>query len=271
MGVKQIIIRSERDEKKISDLCELDPAFYKKIISRSSSARHARQNSTSRFPGKIPFRWELQPGKPRDASSIEIQTPIRFPPAVHSLTIPKPCLPPTGPKAFFLRNIKNVKKITSLQIGKSLTVPRLSKKISNINLKEAKEYFLKNIKKMETVKNVFHAKRVGKKSREIEGKNDDGDDVRFSNFDEFVPPFPSFDSSVSSSSSLRKSSAWSSMRSPVKSSAFSSISSSSSSSLSSSSSSSLQYCAVKSPKTLRIWSSRKGIVKMRVECRKENQ
>ncbi|KAF2309453.1 hypothetical protein GH714_002687 [Hevea brasiliensis] len=247
MGIEHVIVKSEREENKIYDVHQLDPAFYKKIISRSSPTDHSRLNSISCFPGKVPFHWELQPGKPRDASNVEVEIPIKFPPAVYSLSMPRPRIPPTGRKEFVFRNINKLKKIKNTKIGQCLTVPSLSKLKPNITLKEAKEYCLKNTKKMELIrkkvkkmeifKNIFHNKNVDKKSPEIQGNNH-GDDFEFYIFDcdDFTMPSPTFGSNVSSSSS-----------------------SSSSSSLLSSSSSS----AIKSPKTFGIRSLRRGMVKLR--------
>ncbi|KAJ6355434.1 hypothetical protein OIU77_005929 [Salix suchowensis] len=81
-------IKTGREEKIVS-LYQLDPGFYKKILSRNPSLKCSSSISVYRNPGGVPFTWEMQPGKPREESKTEIARPIRLPPAVHGLNMPK--------------------------------------------------------------------------------------------------------------------------------------------------------------------------------------
>ena len=66
-----------------------DKFFFNRIISRESSV-----GCSSRFYYRssegVPFTWEKQPGKSKSPPGTEVVPPIRAPPAVLSLGLPKP-------------------------------------------------------------------------------------------------------------------------------------------------------------------------------------
>ncbi|KDP36392.1 hypothetical protein JCGZ_08661 [Jatropha curcas] len=144
MALKRI--QSRRDERTTSSLHQLDPAFYKKIISRNSSARHSRQNSIYCSPIAVPFVWEIQPGKPRNVANHSAS--IRFPPTIHNLSTSMSFIPPSKG---FLNNIKRVKKTESVEVELPPVVQ--SSNIPKPNLIEkAKTYFFKKVKKIKNMK-----------------------------------------------------------------------------------------------------------------------
>ncbi|KDO43865.1 hypothetical protein CISIN_1g039989mg, partial [Citrus sinensis] len=56
----------------------------------------------------VPFKWEMQPGKPKEPPKEDIIPPLSPPPAVLSLGLPKPAIeePPSNNKASILKSIK---------------------------------------------------------------------------------------------------------------------------------------------------------------------
>ncbi|EEF23691.1 conserved hypothetical protein [Ricinus communis] len=226
-------VRLEREERNIYDLYQIDPAFYKKIISRSSSIHFSRQNSFHRCPGKVPFSWEIQPGTPRDVSSeVEILLPSMFPPGIHSLDMSGPCNPETGRMAYFFKHVKKVKNIKKIQIGLPLAVRELSiMPKPKASLKVAKACLLSNIKKVTATKNIFLGKKMKSEYSGTNGMDHNHDEFRFSELDfgDFTES-PRYGSSNSSVSPL-------------------------------SAPSSPRLCAIKSPRILRLQSLHKGLVR----------
>jgi hypothetical protein len=146
-------------EERIVSLYQVDPGFYKKILSRNSSLKCSSSISIYRNPGEVPFTWEMQPGKPREASKAEIARPLRPPPAVHGLNMPKPPrFHHSGPLAYLLRHLEKVKKIKNVQLGLPPAVPSWS-----ILHMGAKVKFLKSSEKVKKIKNT----RIGKKIKNI--------------------------------------------------------------------------------------------------------
>ncbi|KAI3701694.1 hypothetical protein L6452_26956 [Arctium lappa] len=62
-----------------------------KILSRYSSASQSSriyyQNTTNEG---VPFKWEMQPGTPKNPPQVEVIPPPTPPPAVQSLSLPRP-------------------------------------------------------------------------------------------------------------------------------------------------------------------------------------
>ncbi|KAG6740755.1 hypothetical protein POTOM_056224 [Populus tomentosa] len=149
-------IKTGREERIVS-LYQIDPGFYKKILSRNSSLKRSSSISAYRNPGEVPFTWEMQPGKPREASKTEIAPPLGLPPSVHGLNMPKPPrFHHSGPLAYLLRHLKKVKKIKNMQLGLPPAVPSWS-----VLQMGAKVKFLKSSEKVKKIKNIY----LGKKSK----------------------------------------------------------------------------------------------------------
>jgi len=141
-------------EERIVSLYQVDPGFYKKILSRNSSLKCSSSISIYRNPGEVPFTWEMQPGKPREASKAEIARPLRPPPAVHGLNMPKPPrFHHSGPLAYLLRHLEKVKKIKAPPAVPSWSILHMGAKVE----------FLKSSEKVKKIKNT----RIGKKIKNI--------------------------------------------------------------------------------------------------------
>ncbi|CAK7337572.1 unnamed protein product [Dovyalis caffra] len=78
-------------EKKTSVL-QGDNFFFNRVISRNSSAGCSSRIFYYRSAEGVPFKWEMQPGTPKDPPKEEIIPPLSPPPAVLSLGLPKPCI-----------------------------------------------------------------------------------------------------------------------------------------------------------------------------------
>ncbi|CAK7337571.1 unnamed protein product [Dovyalis caffra] len=147
-----------RSEDRITTVYQVDPGFYKKILSRNRSL----SNSSRIFdnPGEVPFTWEMQPGRPREAPNIETVPPIRLPPAVHGLNMPKPRFHHSGPMAYISKYIKKLKMIKNMQLGLPPAVPSSGMPKPKIPHKKVKVTFLKSLEKAKKAKNL----RIGKKT-----------------------------------------------------------------------------------------------------------
>ncbi|OWM87015.1 uncharacterized protein LOC116189123 [Punica granatum] len=68
--------------------------FFNKIISRASSMGcSSRGNYYYRSHEGVPFEWEMEPGTPKDPPRAAAPLPpLSPPPAVLSLSLPKPCM-----------------------------------------------------------------------------------------------------------------------------------------------------------------------------------
>ncbi|KAL7594115.1 hypothetical protein Lser_V15G33415 [Lactuca serriola] len=84
-----------------------------KILSRDSSvgqsSRIYYQNTTNEG---VPFKWEMQPGTPKNPPQVEIIPPPTPPPAVQSLAIPRPKLVVSGSKDSFSWRFWSWKKLS---------------------------------------------------------------------------------------------------------------------------------------------------------------
>ncbi|CAN1167340.1 hypothetical protein LINPERPRIM_LOCUS34733 [Linum perenne] len=70
-----------------------DEKFRNRVISRDSSVSSRVFYSRAAAEGGVPFNWETQPGTPKnDNRKEESIPPIGLPPAVLSLSLPKPCV-----------------------------------------------------------------------------------------------------------------------------------------------------------------------------------
>lgn len=69
-----------------------DKFFFNRIISRESSSVGCSSRIYYRSAEGVPFKWEMQPGKSKNPPGKEVVPPIRAPPAVLSLGLPKPCI-----------------------------------------------------------------------------------------------------------------------------------------------------------------------------------
>ncbi|KAG6649149.1 hypothetical protein CIPAW_07G192600 [Carya illinoinensis] len=66
--------------------------FNHKILSRNSSVGYSSRIYYHRSTEGVPFKWEMQPGTPKDPPKDEGIPPLIPPPAVLSLGLPKPCI-----------------------------------------------------------------------------------------------------------------------------------------------------------------------------------
>ncbi|GAY37163.1 hypothetical protein CUMW_026930 [Citrus unshiu] len=95
-------------QRKVS-LLEGEDFFFNKVLSRGSSVGCSSRELyyISNTEG-VPFKWEMQPGKPKEPPKEDIIPPLSPPPAVLSLGLPKPAIeePPSNNKASILKSIK---------------------------------------------------------------------------------------------------------------------------------------------------------------------
>ncbi|XP_022153305.1 uncharacterized protein LOC111020830 [Momordica charantia] len=70
-----------------------------KVISRTSSVGcSSRSIYYCGTAEGVPFKWETQPGTPKDPPPQEMLPPLSPPPAVLSLGLPKPCIERPNPR-----------------------------------------------------------------------------------------------------------------------------------------------------------------------------
>ncbi|CAI0393984.1 unnamed protein product [Linum tenue] len=92
--------RGRPAETRSTSVLQGDETFYNRVISRdstSSAAAAARCPSSRVFYYRsaaegVPFNWETQPGTPKNPPKEEAIPPISPPPAVLSLSLPKPSI-----------------------------------------------------------------------------------------------------------------------------------------------------------------------------------
>ncbi|CAL1358507.1 unnamed protein product [Linum trigynum] len=92
--------RGRPAETRSTSVLQADETFYNRVISRdstSSSSAAARCPSSRVFYYRsaaegVPFNWETQPGTPKNPPKEEAIPPISPPPAVLSLSLPKPSI-----------------------------------------------------------------------------------------------------------------------------------------------------------------------------------
>lgn len=73
-------------------LLQAGDEFNHKILSRNSFEGYSSRIYYPRSTEGVPFKWEMQPGTPRDPPKDEGIPPLSPPPAVLSLGLPKPCI-----------------------------------------------------------------------------------------------------------------------------------------------------------------------------------
>jgi hypothetical protein len=111
-------------EKKTSVL-QGDNFFFNRVISRNSSVGCSSRILYYRSAEGVPFKWEMQPGTPKDPPKEESIPPIRPPPALLGIGLPKPCIDIKGPKTsmrsrfrfWFWKHIKKNKRNEKPQRG----------------------------------------------------------------------------------------------------------------------------------------------------------
>ncbi|KAJ6914167.1 hypothetical protein NC651_016429 [Populus alba x Populus x berolinensis] len=104
-------------EKKTSVL-QGDNFFFNRVISRDSSVGFSSRRLYYRSAEGVPFKWEMQPGTPKDPSKEDIIPPIRPPPALLGIGLPTPCIDIKEPKTsmrsrfrfWFWKHIKKNKR-----------------------------------------------------------------------------------------------------------------------------------------------------------------
>ena len=90
-------VRTVTHERKTS-VHQGDNFFSGRVISRNSSAGCSSRIFYNRSAEGVPFKWELQPGTPRDPPREEIIPALSPPPAMLSLGLRKPCRDMEGTK-----------------------------------------------------------------------------------------------------------------------------------------------------------------------------
>lgn len=90
--------------KEASSILERDDRFFHKVLSRDPSMKCSSQILYYRCPGGVPFKWEMQPGIPKDPPKEVILPPLSPPPTVLSLGCPKPCINANEPPRVSLRS-----------------------------------------------------------------------------------------------------------------------------------------------------------------------
>ncbi|KAF9680552.1 hypothetical protein SADUNF_Sadunf06G0133300 [Salix dunnii] len=161
---------------------------------------------------RIPWRGSFHLGKAAwEAPPIEKVRPIRLPPAVHGLNMPKPCFHHSSPVAYFSKCIKKLKMIKNMQFRFPPSVPSLSIQKPGISHLEVKVQILKSFEKVKKIKNI-HSRKKSKRihlSKKSEAKpvetsgyascTDESDSFRSCIVDgDFTPSRTNSDVSVSS-------------------------------------------------------------------------
>ncbi|KAJ4828146.1 hypothetical protein Tsubulata_005021, partial [Turnera subulata] len=227
-------IRTRREDK-IVTLYNIDPAFYRKIISRNSSGGCSGRLSLyyqHHRSGKVPFNWERKPGQPRDApedSNQIVIPPVTLPPSapirVLSVTRRATGRPPcTGPRAFFLKKLKKMKMIKNTphkQPPPPLQPPQPAVQGlpplagSKSRSSGAKKFFKKEMKKLKQISGVHKGKsKVEHKPEDGNTTTDERDVLGFSSSETSDFTSSSTNSSTSSSSSSSSSSFTRAIKSP---------------------------------------------------------
>ncbi|KAG6772158.1 hypothetical protein POTOM_023554 [Populus tomentosa] len=147
------------EDERIVTLYQVDPGFYKKILSRNSSLSSSKSISACYSPGQVPFIWEKQPGKPREAPKIEKVRPIRLPPAAHGFSMQKPRFHHSSPMACFSKCIEKLKMIKNMQLRFPPAVPSLRMQKPEIPHLEVKVKILQSLEKVKKIKNNIHFRK----------------------------------------------------------------------------------------------------------------
>ncbi|KAJ4709315.1 putative OSBP(Oxysterol binding protein)-related protein 4B [Melia azedarach] len=79
-------------------LLDGEECFFNKVLSRDSSVGYSSRILYYRSAEGVPFKWEMQPGTPKDPPKEDILPPLSPPPAILSLGLPKPCINIEEPK-----------------------------------------------------------------------------------------------------------------------------------------------------------------------------
>ncbi|KAJ6914169.1 hypothetical protein NC651_016429 [Populus alba x Populus x berolinensis] len=147
------------EDERIVTLYQVDPGFYKKILSRNSSLSSSKSISACYSPGEVPFIWEKQPGKPREAPQIEKLRPIRLPPAAHGFNMPQPRFHHSSPMAYFSKCIEKLKMVKNMQLRFPPAVPSLRMQKPKIPHLEVKVKILQSLEKVKKIKNNIHIRK----------------------------------------------------------------------------------------------------------------
>ncbi|CAI0427758.1 unnamed protein product [Linum tenue] len=229
MAMELINNKSRREKRTIISLYQLNPSFYNKIVSRSSSASSSDQISR----GGVPFIWEIQPGTPR----IQPKSLLPPPPGWRFSSRKSPTTAPrlSSASSHSLRNLpgvsgrkrsflaKRIKKfasgISDLVAGKLRKIPgRVPTRLTAGQKEMVRAFFWRNV-------NRAHRKLriAGRKFRQVKARVSPGSPrgrgfrEYFSRNAKFRPEIsPSF-SDFSGSGSGGSSSSSSSVKSPPRS------------------------------------------------------
>ncbi|XP_071909036.1 uncharacterized protein [Coffea arabica] len=125
-------IRNDQ-QKKPSSVLQSDGVYFNRILSRESSVGQSSRIYYRR-PEGVPFRWEMQPGTPKNLPEDEELPPLSPPPLVQSLGLPKPCVDqpkhPDHSKIWFWRKIKIINRSRKVKnqtsVGTDADVPGLN-------------------------------------------------------------------------------------------------------------------------------------------------
>ncbi|KAL3532799.1 hypothetical protein ACH5RR_006320 [Cinchona calisaya] len=107
------------EKRKPPSVLQGDGFYFNHILSRESSVGQSSRMYYGR-PEGVPFKWEMQPGTPKNGPEEEVIPPLSPPPSVLSLGLPKPCVDqPKNPdqysKVWFWRKIKMIHKERKVQ------------------------------------------------------------------------------------------------------------------------------------------------------------
>ncbi|KAJ8767315.1 hypothetical protein K2173_017359 [Erythroxylum novogranatense] len=98
--------------------------YMKRVISRNSSVGCSSRVFYYRSSEGVPFKWEMQPGTPKDPQKEDAIPPLSPPPAILSLGLPTPCILIEEPKPsvrFRLKIWKHIKKLHLSRQSKSMS------------------------------------------------------------------------------------------------------------------------------------------------------
>lgn len=101
---------SVNTEKTVASVLQGDKLFFDKMISRNSTVGCSSRIFYCRSAEGVPFKWEMQPGTPKDPPKQEIIPPLSPPPALLSLGLRKPCIEIEEPKASMRSRFKDLWK-----------------------------------------------------------------------------------------------------------------------------------------------------------------
>ncbi|XP_031286138.1 uncharacterized protein LOC116144853 [Pistacia vera] len=90
--------------RKASLVLEGEDCFFNRVLSKDSSVGCSSRILYYRSPEGVPFKWEMQPGTPKDPPKEDVLPPLSPPPAVLSLGYPKPCINVDEPPRVSIRS-----------------------------------------------------------------------------------------------------------------------------------------------------------------------